>query len=403
VKCDVVVVGAGPAGSTAATFLAKKGLKVVLIDKEKFPRDKPCGGGIPISTFKRFPYLKDSDFIESYSYGGFFHSPSLKYKIEFHSEKPIVAMVKRDRFDHGLALIAVDNGTQFLDGKKVTDVNIKTDKTEVTLDDKTKISSEVLIGADGMTSLIARKSGLLTQDRKVNVCAFQEFKLNEKTLDEYATKERVGHIHLMYKNIPGYAWLFPKKDSFNIGVGEFMPFRKYAPEKVDLIKAFNSYFQFIKEEKLIPKSLKIGKLKGGSIPIYPLKKTYADRLLLCGDAAGFINPMSGGGIHFAMVSGENAATVIGDAFKHEKFKSPFLSQYQQMWMEEFGKDLKTFARFVNIWLRHAEKLIKIASKNHRLTDIAAKVLFGDIRIRDYRGKIMAYYIQDRIKDALGLI
>jgi hypothetical protein len=72
-------------------------------------------------------------------------------------------------------------------------------------------------------------------------------------------------------------------------------------------------------------------------------------------------------------------------------------------MEEFGRDLKTFARFVNIWLRHAEKLVKIASKDHRLTDIAAKVLFGDIRIRDYRGKIMAYYIQDRIKDALGLI
>jgi geranylgeranyl reductase family protein len=403
VKCDVVVVGAGPAGSTAATFLAKKGFKVVLVDKYKFPRDKPCGGGIPISNFKRFPYLKDSDFVESYSYGGFFHSPSLKYKIEFHAEKPIVAMVKRDRFDHGLALIAADYGAEFIDGKRITDVNISSDKAEVTLENKTTISSEVVIGADGIPSTIARKSGLTTQNRKVNICAFQEYKLDEKTLDKYATNERVGHVHLMYENIPGYAWLFPKKDCFNIGVGEFMPFRKHAPEKVNLVKMYKSYFQFLKKEKLIPESLRIGKLKGGSVPIYALKQTYADRLLLCGDAAGFINPISGGGIHFAMVSGENAATVISDAFKDENFKSSFLLEYQQMWMEEFGKDFKTFTRFVNIWLRHAEKLIKIASKDHRLTDIIAKFLYGDIRIRDYRGKIMAYYLQDRIKDTLRLL
>jgi digeranylgeranylglycerophospholipid reductase len=197
--------------------------------------------------------------------------------------------------------------------------------------------------------------------------------------------------------------LFPKKDCFNIGVGEFMPFRKYSPEKVNFVKTYNSYFQFLKKEKLIPESLKIGKLKGGSVPIYPLKQTYSDRLLLCGDAAGFINPISGGGIHFAMCSGENATTVINDAFKNDNFKSSFLSRYQQMWMEEFGKDLKTFARFVNIWLRHAEKFVKIASKDHRLTDIGAKFLYGDIRIRDYRGKLMAYYLEDRIKDALGLL
>jgi geranylgeranyl reductase family protein len=402
-KYDIVVVGAGPAGSTAATFLAKKGFKVVLIDKDKFPREKPCGGGIPINTFKRFPYLKESDFIESYSYGGFIHSPSLKYKIEFHREKPIVAMVKRDKFDHGLALIAVDNGAQFLDGKRVKDVNIYPDKAEVFLNDQTTILSDVVIGADGIPSTIARKSGLTPKDKKVNVCVFQEYNLDEKTLDEYATKERFGHIYLVYNNIPGYAWLFPKKDCFNIGVGEFMPFRKHIPKKVSLVETYNSYFRFLKKEKLIPEYLRIGKLKGGSVPIYPLEQTYGDRLLLCGDAAGFINPVSGGGIHFAMVSGENAATVIGDAFENENFNSSFLSRYQQMWMEEFGKDLKTFARFVNIWLRHAEKIVKIVSKDHRFADIAEKYLYENIRIQDYRGKIMAYYLQDRIKDALGLI
>ena len=397
------MVGAGPAGSTAATFLAKKGFKVVLVDKDNFPRAKPCGGSVPMGTIKRFPYLKGSDFIESYSYGGFIHSPSLKYHIEFHGEKPVVAMVTREKFDHGLALIAVDNGAQFLDGKQVKDVHISPDKAVVTLEDQTTISSDVVIGADGIPSTIARKSGLTPQNKKVNVCVFQEYKLDEKTLDEYATKERIGHLHLMYENIPGYAWLFPKKDCVNIGVGEFMPFRKYTTKKVNLIETYNSYFKMLQQDKLIPKDLKIGKVKGGSVPIYPLEQTYSERLLLCGDAAGFINPVSGGGIHFAMVSGENAATVISDAFENENFKSSFLSRYQQLWMEEFGKDLRTFASFTNIWLRQAEKFIKIASKDHRLTDIAAKFLYGDIRIRDYRGKIMAYYLQDRIKDAFGLL
>lgn len=145
-KRDVVVVGAGPAGSTVAKFLAEKGFQVVLVDKHKFPRDKPCGGSVPMGTFKRFPYLNNYDLIDAHSYGGFIHSPSLKHQIELHSEKPVVAMVSRETFDHGLALIAVDHGAQFLDGKHVKDVFISSDKAVVTLDDQTTISSEVVIG-----------------------------------------------------------------------------------------------------------------------------------------------------------------------------------------------------------------------------------------------------------------
>ena len=66
---EVAIIGAGPAGSTAAKFLSEKGVKVILIDKVKFPRDKPCGGGIPVRVLKKFKYLEEYDLIESYSYG----------------------------------------------------------------------------------------------------------------------------------------------------------------------------------------------------------------------------------------------------------------------------------------------------------------------------------------------
>lgn len=401
-KCDVVVVGAGPAGSTASIFLAKKGLKVVMVDKAKFPRMKPCGGGIPVNIFKKLPYLKKYDLVDSYSYGGVIYSSSLKYCAKFQSEEPIIALVSRETFDNKLASIAVDHGVEFYDGKKVKDVNIKVDKAKVILDDETTIDSEVVVGADGVSSVVAKKTGLNSKNKTVNICAFQEYKLDEKTLEEYTTDKHFCYLHMVYNNIPGYAWLFPKKDSFNIGIGEFIPLRKPG-SKINLVDAYKSYFNLLQKEKLIPLNLKMGKVKGGCVPIQILEKTYSDRVVLCGDAAGLINPVSGGGIYYAMVSGENAASTINNAFENENFNSSFLSNYQNLWMQEFGKDLQALSSISNIWLKNSEKIIKIISKDRRLAAIAIGFLNGNIRIRDYKTKVISYYIQDRIKDSLGLL
>ena len=401
-KCDVVVVGAGPAGSTASIFLAKKGLKVIMVDKDKFPRMKPCGGGIPVSTFKRLSYLKKYNLVDSYSYGGYIYSSSLKYKAKLQSDGPIVALVSRDTFDNKLASIAVDHGVEFYDGKRVKDVSITTNKAEVILDDGTTIGSDVVVGADGVSSCVAQKVGLNPKPRLVNICVFQEYKLDEKTLDEYTTNLYLCHIHMVYNNIPGYAWLFPKKDSFNIGIGEFLPLKK-KDSKVNLVDAYKSYFNMLKEKKLIPLNLEIGKVKGGCVPYHLLEKTYSDRVVICGDAAGMINPVSGGGIYYAMISGENAASTIINAFEKKSFNASFLSNYQNLWMQDFGKDLQALSRISDIWLKNSEKFIKFISKDNRLIDIATGFLYGNLRIRDYRTKVIGYYIQDRIKDSLGLL
>jgi len=398
----VVVVGAGPAGSTASIFLAKKGLKVVMVDKNKFPRTKPCGGGIPISIFKRLPFLKKHNIVDTYSYGGFIYSSSLKYCAEFQSNDPVIALVSRETFDNKLASIAVDHGAEFYDGKRVKDVNITTDKVEVILEDGKTINSEVVVGADGVSSIVAQKAGLSTKNKVVNICVFQEYKLNEKILDDFTTKKHLCHIHMVYSNIPGYAWMFPKKDSFNIGIGEFIPYKK-TDLKFNLVYAYNSYFNLLQKKKLIPLDLKIGKLRGGCIPVNILKKTYSNRVVVCGDAAGFINPVSGGGIYYAMISGGNAASVIYMAFEKENFDSSLLSNYQNLWMQEFGRDLHALSRISNLWLKNSEKLIKIISKDKRLIDIVSGFLYGNLRIRDYRSKIISYYIQDRIKDVLGIL
>jgi geranylgeranyl reductase family protein len=400
-KYDVVVVGAGPAGSIASIFLAEKGLKVVMIDKDKFPRTKPCGGGIPVSIFKRFPFLKKYEIVDSYCYGGFAYSPSLKYCAKLQSDEPVVILVSRENFDYKLALKALELGVEFIDGKKVKDVHITSDKAEVVLADETVITSEVVVGADGICSMVAKKSGLLPKNKLVNICVYQEYKLDEKTLNDYTNEKHLCHVHLLFNNIPGYAWLFPKKESFNIGIGEFTYYKKGL--KTDLIDVYKNYFNLLQKEKLIPGDLKIGKLKGGCVPGCILEKTYSDRILLCGDAAGFINPVSGGGIYYAMYSGEIAATIINNAFENENFSSSFLCNYQTKWMQEFGKDLQVLAKISHIWLKNSEKIIKFILKDKRLINIASDFLFGNIKMRDHRNKIIGYYLQDKIKEVLGLL
>ena len=108
---DVIVVGAGPAGSTAASILAERNLSVLLLDKDVFPRWKPCGGGLTIKTLNRFPYVKKV--VDSYSYGGCVYSPSLEQYVSKTLEEPLIAMVSRRRFDEYLVKRAVEKGVVF--------------------------------------------------------------------------------------------------------------------------------------------------------------------------------------------------------------------------------------------------------------------------------------------------
>ncbi len=179
---DVIIVGAGPAGSTSAKFLAEKGLNVLLLDKEKFPRDKPCGGGLPVAIFEKFNYIKDYNLIESYTYGGYAYSPSLKYIIREVGEKPYAAMISRKKFDNGLVKIAVDCGAKFLDNKKVIDVKIFEDKVKIVTNKNEILNSKCIIGADGVWSVVGSKTGLIKNIEKLLYASMRNIKREKKLL-----------------------------------------------------------------------------------------------------------------------------------------------------------------------------------------------------------------------------
>jgi len=395
---DATIVGAGPAGSTAAKFLSEKGYKVLLLDKERFPRDKPCAGGLTFKVLSRFPYIEQEGLIENYTYSGIAYSPSLKYKLTVGKDEPISAMVLRKKFDYGLVKIAIASGTTFIDRKRVENIKIFNDKARIYLNDNSYFESQFVIGADGIWSTIAKKTGLSQKCIDFGMCVFQEYPITSESLDRCIGEKRSCHIHLGVEDIFGYGWVFPKKNHVSIGICELKSKVNRSKCKTNLKEVYRIYFNLLKENKILPNDLKIGRLKGGALPLCPLKKTYLDRVLLCGDAGGFINPVSGEGIYYAMSSGKIAAGVIANALDTGKTDEKFLSQYQKIWKKDFGKDIKMFLISSKKKLKINEKFLKIINNDKKISDMILGILYGNYSIHKIKWKLISRFLYAYFKD-----
>jgi geranylgeranyl reductase family protein len=399
VRYDVIVVGAGPAGSTTAKFLSAKGIEVLVVDKERFPRDKPCGGGLPLRVLKRFRYIEESNLVDSYSYGGYAYSSSLKYKAKIEKDDPIVGMVLRKKFDTGLIKIAIDSGAKFLEGKRVIEVKKDESKATIFLEDHSKIDCDLVVGADGVWSTVAKRTGLVSSKRNVDMCIFKEEKVGEKILDDFFTEKRMCYIHSKFQGIPGYGWVFPKKEYMNIGIAVIG-----ASERFNLLSIFKKYIELLKETKVIPKDTRVEGCKGGALHTLPLEKTYSDRVILVGDAGGFTNPLSGEGIFYAMSSGEICARIVEKALEEEDTSQEFLSTYQREWKKDFGKELRIFSRAIKRWRKaDNEKFVELASKDKKLAEMTIGILHGGLSIQKYRWKLIKRYLHVYLKDILGMM
>jgi geranylgeranyl reductase family protein len=392
---DAIVVGAGPAGSTAAKFLAENGVKVLLLDKSKFPRDKPCGGGIPIRSLKRFKYIQY--LLNSYTYGGCLHSTSLKYKVEFQKDEPILGMVLRKHFDHGLVNFAIESGATFRDCSTVDDVTVDKGEISVKLNDGTNIHSQLVIGADGVWSTVAKKSGL-GPNPNVGMSIYQEIPLSTEIMDRYYSSHRIAHVHLKLQGIAGYGWIFPKNEHVNIGVCEFESTKESKKRGINLKDVYKKYIDALKRQNLIPADLKGGNISGAALPLRPLKKTYANRILLCGDAAGLINPVTGEGIAFALLSGEIAANVAIESLSSGDTSAKFLSKYETLWKKDFGKDIKAFLNIQKRWRDRAETVVKLASGDKVIAEYAFDVAVGNVSIHEIKWKLARRFIFLYFKD-----
>src|SRR5437764_2273310 len=206
-RYDAIVVGAGPAGSTTAYRLARAGARVCLIDRARFPRDKPCGGGLTVRAVRELPFSVEpvvEDRVDTLELG-------LRYRRRWsrRADEPLVLMTQRRRLDAFLAEQASAAGAEFREGSKVTGVD---PAGSVTLDGE-RLEADVVVGADGANGIAARSLGLPAHEHGVG--------LEGNVGYEHLSRERFGGRAVVELGVVpgGYAWVFPKGDHVNVGVG----------------------------------------------------------------------------------------------------------------------------------------------------------------------------------------
>ncbi len=283
---DVIVVGAGPSGSSAAYELAKTGLSVTLIDKEDFPRDKPCGGGLTNKTLNRLN-VDVSGIVERHS-----NSMELTYCMKKAVTAPDLGvfcnMVQRPMFDTFLRDTAVNAGAVFKKVGRIEAVSHYRNHIDITLENGEAISARWLIAADGAKSRIRR----LVHNKKVVSQAF--------ALEGKAPLDKNQKVSFDFFVVPwGYGWVFPKGDHHNVGIITFN--RKIKISHKELQEYCQAKLGHTNLSEVVGHPLGIGP-HNGALGIR--------RILFVGDAAGNVEPLLGEGIHNAIYSGQKAAKAI---------------------------------------------------------------------------------------------
>ncbi len=321
----VSVLGAGPAGSTAAYELAQRGVDVELIEKEHFPRDKPCAGALfnPLGFVEEFPYVNEVE--GKLVYRARVCCRDLRFEVA--SPEPLAKTIFREKFDSFLMEKAVEAGAEFAVGKNP--------------------GGKYLIDATGVKIPRAYKYA--------GICLVNDFQI-DRELDTI-------YVHYCYRGIKGYCWVFPKKGHVNVGVGAFLPQR-------NIREVYESYVEFLINERILTeKDTGTKKYKAKIIPFSPLKHVFTDRTLITGDAAGFVRSGTGEGIFFAMLSGKLAAETI--------VRKKDFSWYEEMCRKRFGACLISSKARINRYLINLiiRKAVRIGTKNTRFARMMVEDFF----------------------------
>ena len=380
---DVIVVGAGPGGSTASRFCAQAGLKTLLVEKEQLPRYKPCGGCLSTKTvrllgFDLSPVLENTIYKVEFTY-------CLKEAFSIESKEPIVFLVMRDRFDQLLAKKAQERGTEILEGERVLRIREGTDEIGVELSSGKKLRCESLIGADGAKSVVAKSLSLLPKKgggRGIGL----EVEIPFESATSFP-KEDFHRVHLEFGRTPsGYGWIFPKRNFLSVGIGGM--FIDPGKTKLDqcLIHFLNglSYIKGGETRRAI----------GHSLPSFydEGQRVSQGSVLLVGDAGSMIDPLTGEGIYYAIRSGMLAADAILQSREKGILPSDLYQTAVRLSIFENLKWALLFARFVNRFNKLSYQTLRHYPE---LGTLYLKVLDGG---ETYQGFVAG--VKQRMKDLL---
>ena len=301
---DVIVAGAGPAGALTAYYLAVNGMKVLILEKERLPRYKACGGGITPRALEALPF--DISPVVSHGVSKTLMLYNNRPIFSHSSKSSLFTMVMRDRFDHFLVEQAQASGASLQEGTRFESVCGPAGNLRVTTS-KGELTTKLLVGADGVNGRVAKALGLVVSTRYMTALEGELYPGTSLDLERFKNT-----LHYDFGVIPkGYGWVFPKGDHLSVGVGTF------SKKAMGINRAFESYLSL----KGLSHARKIDPVKGHLIPALSRNAgpVSCDRGLVVGDAAGYGDPLTGEGLYYAFSGAKMAADTLVEVMDTGQF------------------------------------------------------------------------------------
>ena len=376
-RFDAIVVGAGPAGSTAAYRLASGGASVLLLDKASFPRDKPCGGGVTIRALRQLPFGIDP--VVEGAVDTFELRIGFRGGFSRRSPEALALMTQRRRLDAYLVEQAVRAGADFREESRVAAIR----PGEVDVGGETHTAT-VVLGADGTNGVAARTLGALPK-REHAVALEGNLSYDHARADRYAER-----LVLEFGTVPGgYGWVFPKGDHVNVGVGGSDPEGPRLREHLARLCDAHGFDRGALTD-----------IRGHRLPLrHPGAPLASGTTALVGDAAGLVDPLSGDGMFEAFFSARLAT--------HHALR---ILEGAEQSFDAYARELeaKLGAMVRASWAAKAAidrypRLTATAARAPLLWDFVSRLMRGDVLApRDAKGPVrIPLYLLKRIARAAG--
>ncbi len=365
---DVVVVGAGPGGTMTAKTLAESGASVLVVEKRpEIGMPVRCGEATSIPGLKKLGIKADPKFIANKTHGNYLYSPD-GTKVDMRTEKPNAYVLERRMFDKYLGIYAAKAGAVIRTRTSATGLVKENGRVKGVrlkhFNEKYEVRCNVVVGADGIEGWVGRWAGINTRTKLGEMASNVQFEMAGIDIEEPDVLE----FYLGDNYAPGgYVWIFPKsEDVANVGLG----IRKSEETAFDYLR------RFVASKDNLKKGSIVGIVAGG-VPVQgPLDTSVGDGVVLVGDSARHIDPLTGGGIYNAMYCGTIAGKVIKEALDCGNFSEGFLKTYHELWWNDVGEGLMRSLRIKDILDRLSDNDLNEVAR------VMQGIKFGDIDIKE---------------------